>query len=101
MTSYGTAFACSRGQASQLALAVGLLCASCHSKAGSIAAGSPEAVASSSASATPVDRLAPDELAAGTAEVWGFIVPREMQVEHRYQEVAHLVGSVKPDALAN
>ncbi len=24
-----------------------------------------------------------------------------MQVEHRYQEVAHLIGTVKPDALAN
>jgi hypothetical protein len=45
--------------------------------------------------------LAPDELAAGTAQVWGFAVPREMQVEHQYQETAHLVGSVKPDALAN
>ncbi|MEP7052487.1 MAG: hypothetical protein ABJB12_19120 [Pseudomonadota bacterium] len=84
-----------------LALAVCFLCASCHSKAGADAAGSTQIVASSGASAKPVDRLAPDELAAGTAQVWGFAVPREMQVEHQYQETAHLVGSVKPDALAN
>lgn len=49
----------------------------------------------------PVDRLAPDELAAGNAEVWGFAVPKEMHVEHRYEDAAHLVGPVKPDALAN
>ena len=51
--------------------------------------------------AVPVDRLAPNELSAGNAEVWGFAVPREMQVEHRLSDVAHLVGPVKPDALAN
>lgn len=49
----------------------------------------------------PVDRLAPDELAAGNADVFGFVVPREMQVEHRYKEATHLIGPVKPDALAN
>jgi len=49
----------------------------------------------------PIDRLAPDELAAGNAEVWGFVVPREMQVEHRYKEATHLIGPVQPDALAN
>jgi len=45
--------------------------------------------------------LATDELAAGNAEVWGFTVPRDMKVEHRYVETAHLIGPVKPDALAN
>jgi len=49
----------------------------------------------------PVDRLAPDELAAGNADVFGFVVPREMRVEHRYKEATHLIGAVKPDALAN
>ncbi|MEO8902258.1 MAG: hypothetical protein ABI627_12080 [Polyangiaceae bacterium] len=96
-----SAIAPARQQGSvQLAFAACLLCASCHSKAGTFSTGSARAVSSAS-SAKPVDRLAPDELAAGSAEVWGFVVPREMQVEHRYQEVAHLVGSVKPDALAN
>lgn len=52
-------------------------------------------------SAKPIDRLAADELAAGNAEVWGFTIPREMQVEHRYQGVTHVVGPVKFDAVAN
>jgi hypothetical protein len=84
----------------RLALAACLLCASCHRKSQPNTSGnaSPAALASV---VRPVDRLAPDELAAGNAEVWGFPVPREMQVEHRYQEVTHIIGPVKPDALAN
>ncbi len=82
-----------------LALSSLLLCASCHRKPSGEAAGT---AASAVASAPrPVDHLAPDELAAGNAEVWGFAVPREMQVEHRYQEVTHIIGPVRPDALAN
>ena len=80
-----------------LALATTWLCLSCHRKSNDLAVGSPLA----SSSARPVDRLAPDELAAGNAEVWGFAVPREMQVEHRYQEATHIIGPVPPDALAN
>ena len=83
----------------QLALAACLLCASCHGKS-SGPSGTSGAPAVPSA-ARPVDRLAPDELAAGNAEVWGFPVPRDMQVEHRYHEVTHIIGPVKPDALAN
>ena len=82
-----------------LAFSATLLCASCHGKSDLGAAGAP--ALAGSAAPRPVDRLAPDELAAGNAEVWGFAVPREMQVEHRYQEVTHIIGSVKPDALAN
>jgi hypothetical protein len=89
----------SRGAKSRLTLAACLVCASCHSKADSAPAGSASALASSQAK--PLDRLAPDELAAGNAEVWGFAVPRDMQIEHRYVETAHLIGPVKPDALAN
>jgi hypothetical protein len=87
--------------AARLALLTCWLCASCHAKSepGSGAAGS--ALAGKQSSNKPIDRLAPDELAAGNAEVWGFVVPREMQVEHRYKEVTHLIGPVKPDALAN
>ncbi|MET0794044.1 MAG: hypothetical protein ABW061_21160 [Polyangiaceae bacterium] len=83
-----------------LALAFAVLCASCHGKS-KLDAGTGSALSSPSATPHPVDRLAPDELAAGNAEVWGFAVPREMQVEHRYQEVTHIIGPVKPDALAN
>lgn len=75
-----------------------LLCVSCELKP-EPPSGSRPALAR--ASAKPIDRLAPDELGAGNAEVWGFVVPREMRVEHRYQDVTHLVGPVKPDAVAN
>jgi len=84
--------------AAELACAACLLCLSCHKRA------EPSAVTADSApiaSTKPLDRLAPDELAAGNAEVWGFVVPREMQVEHRYQQVTHLIGHVKAAALAN
>jgi len=74
------------------------LCVSCHAKSD---AGDDRPRAVSPATSKPIDRLAPDELAAGNAEVWGFVVPREMKVEHRYKEVTHLIGPVKPDALAN
>jgi len=94
-----TAMAPPYATASRLAFLACCLCAACQTKsepspgpAGSVAkAGAPK----------PIDRLAPDELAAGNAEVWGFVVPREMQIEHRYKEATHLVGPVKPDALAN
>lgn len=93
-----TALSLTSGTPSGLALFAALLCASCHGKPNA----GPSASAQAAASAPrPVDRLAPDELAAGNAEVWGFAVPRDMQVEHRYQEVTHIIGPVKPDALAN
>ncbi len=88
---------CQHRSPGQLALVACLLCASCHDKSTPNAAqGEP-----ASSAAKPVDRLAPSELAAGNAEVWGFPVPRDMQVEHRYGEVTHIIGPVKPDALAN
>ncbi|MEI9951102.1 MAG: hypothetical protein WDO74_19515 [Pseudomonadota bacterium] len=86
--------------AARLALLACWLCASCHAKS-EPAPGSDFAPATKQNRDRPIDRLAPDELAAGNAEVWGFVVPREMQVEHRYQDVTHLIGPVKPDALAN
>lgn len=88
--------AISWSSASQLAVLACWLCASCHTKSESASKGTPIANVNK-----PVDRLAPDELAAGNAEVFGFVVPREMQVEHRYKEATHLIGPVKPDALAN
>lgn len=53
------------------------------------------------ASAVPLDHLAPDELAPGKAEVYGFAVPREMEVESRLGERAYISGHVSPEALAN
>ncbi|HET7543005.1 MAG TPA: hypothetical protein VFK05_24195 [Polyangiaceae bacterium] len=87
--------------ASGLAFLACCLCASCHTKSEPSPSAVGSALTSNQALRKPVDRLAPDELAAGNAEVWGFAVPREMQVEHRYKEATHLIGPVKPDALAN
>ena len=81
----------------KLAWAACILCWGCHSRNEAV----PAVVTSAASTPKPIDRLAPDELAAGNAEVWGFAVPREMQVEHRYQQVTHLIGHVKPAALAN
>jgi hypothetical protein len=92
--------ATNHGTASRLALLACWLCASCHAKSERTAGAAASALAQPGMH-KPVDRLAPDELSAGNAEVWGFAVPREMQVEHRYKEVTHLIGPVKPDALAN
>jgi len=89
----------SHATVSRLALVACYVCVSCQVKSDPSSAGA--ALSTKQSPGRPVDRLAPDELAAGNAEVWGFVVPREMQVEHRYKDVTHLIGAVKPDALAN
>ena len=64
----------------------------------------PPAPASSAigqASAVPLDHLAPDELARGNAEVYGFAVPRDMQIESRLPDRAYISGRVSPEGLAN
>jgi len=87
--------------ASKLALLAGLLCASCHAKSETAQGSAGSDLAAKQGQKKPIDRLAPDELAAGKAEVFGFAVPREMEVEHRYKEATHLIGRVQPDALSN
>ncbi len=49
----------------------------------------------------PIDHLAPDELAAGKLEVFGFPVPRGMEIQNRFPDRAYLIGRVSPEALAN
>ena len=49
----------------------------------------------------PLDHLAPDELAPGKAEVYGFAIPRDMEVESRLIDRAYVSGRVSPEALAN
>jgi hypothetical protein len=63
----------------------------------------PAPVASTSATPAPVplDHLATDELAPGKAEVYGFAVPRDMQVESQLIDRAYVSGRVSPEALAN
>lgn len=52
-------------------------------------------------STLPLDHLAPDELAPGKVEVYGFAVPRGMEVESRLADRAYIGGRVSPEALAN
>jgi len=55
----------------------------------------------SASTAPPLDHLAPDELAPGKVEVYGFPVPRGMEVESRLPDRAYVSGHVSPEALAN
>jgi hypothetical protein len=82
----------------RLTFVAALASASCQRSPAPAPAGSALAVASAS---KPVDRLSPDELAAGAGEIWGLKIPRDMHVEHRFPEIAFAVGPVKADALAN
>jgi hypothetical protein len=59
------------------------------------------AVAPSASTALPLDHLAPDELAPGKVEVYGFPVPRGMEVESHLADRAYVSGRVSPEALAN
>jgi hypothetical protein len=86
-----------RGRSFRLALAASVALASCREKPAPTALEPGRAAPS----AKPVDRLAPDELAAGSSEVWGLAIPRDMQIEQRFPEVAYVAGPVKPDALSN
>ncbi|HEX3776823.1 MAG TPA: hypothetical protein VHV51_20265 [Polyangiaceae bacterium] len=79
-----------------VALAACLPCASCRHKPSPVPPDS-----APSASSAPVDRLAPDELAVGTSEIWGLTLPRRMHVEHQFPELAYAIGPVTADALAN
>ena len=65
----------------------------------------PEPALRASASATtpprPLDHLALDELAPSKVEVYGFHLPRGMEIESRLVDRAYLSGQVSPEALAN
>jgi hypothetical protein len=76
----------------------GLLGCGCSSKR---PAPGPASSAAPTRPAVPLDHLAPDELAAGKTEVYGFPVPRDMEVESRIADRAYLSGRVSPEALAN
>jgi hypothetical protein len=61
----------------------------------------PAASTSAAPAAVPLDHLATDELAPGKAEVYGFAVPRDMEVESQLIDRAYVSGRVSPEALAN
>jgi len=58
-------------------------------------------LASASAGTLPLDHLAPNELAPSSVEVYGFPVPRGMEVDSRIADRAYISGRVSPEALAN
>jgi hypothetical protein len=53
------------------------------------------------ASAPPLDRLAPGELAPGTARAFGLLLPRDLRVEAQFLKETRATGDVSPEALAN
>jgi hypothetical protein len=53
------------------------------------------------ASAKPLDRLAPGELAPGKRQVFGLEIPTGMTIRGEFREVAYVHGNVAPEALAN
>jgi hypothetical protein len=61
----------------------------------------PEPPASTAASAKPLDRLTPGELAPGRNQLFGLELPANMVVRGQFVEVGYAHGSVAPEALAN
>ncbi len=53
------------------------------------------------ASAKPLDRLEPGELAPGLGQVFGLPVPEGMRIKGAFDRSAFLEGNVRPEALAN
>ncbi|HMJ13601.1 MAG TPA: hypothetical protein VK524_19415 [Polyangiaceae bacterium] len=51
------------------------------------------------AAARPLDRLSPDELAAGSALAFGFPMPRRMTINATFRDAVHASGNVTPQAL--
>jgi len=85
-----------------LACAVGaLIVLGCRKQDAPLPAASSSAAPDGLAAPKPVDHLAPDELEPGQSQVFGFEVPRSMQVKGAFLEVAYLEGRVTPEALAN
>ena len=91
------------GSAAFRQLALGLLLpltGACDSDPTVIPARPAEAGARSRQAPKPVDRLAPDELAPGTEEVFGLTLPRVMRVEARFPRTVHAVGKASAEAVA-
>ena len=54
-----------------------------------------------SASAAPIDRLAPGELLPGDQTVYGLVLPRGMVIASAMPGVAHAIGPVSPEDASN
>ncbi len=82
------------------AAATVVLALGCRSGDATVVTGT--AVAPASASAPlPLDRLAPGELAPGNQKAFGLVLPRKMRLDRQFPGVAHVVGDVVPEDLAN
>jgi hypothetical protein len=79
-------------------LALTLANGSCRSKSDADSAPSSAAPAAS-VSARPLDRLAPGELAAGSASAFGFPIPEQMNVDRMFPDAVHASGNVSANAL--
>ncbi len=85
-------------------IALATLCGSAGCRNRSTDAPAPNAKASldsDAASPRPIDRLAPDELAAGSALAFGFAMPERLTIRATFPDAVHAAGSVTPQALAS
>jgi hypothetical protein len=55
--------------------------------------------ANASSSATPLDRLKPGELGAGSQEAFGLVLPRGMRIEQRVPRATYAAGDVAAEAV--
>jgi hypothetical protein len=78
-----------------------LLLLSCSGGAKRSEAGPSASPSGSAKSSLPLDHLAEGELAPGELEVYGFPLPRGMEVESRIADRTYVSGRVSPEALAN
>ncbi len=85
------------GRGTTALLLLGCSLAACHKAAPVQQTG--QAVAS--ASAVPVDHLAPGELLEGKERAFGLPLPRNINVKHRFVDVVYASDPATPDALAN
>lgn len=79
-------------------LVLGCAVAACNAPAAVQQSGPP---AATSASAAPVDHLAPGELLEGKEKAFGLPLPRNIEVQHAFVDVVYATDPAPPDALSN
>lgn len=82
------------------ALCVGFSLAGCRSREDEIVKAQPAPQHSAQrAPAAPIDHLAPDELASGSALAFGFSIPERLRIERAFPDAVHASGDVTLGAL--
>lgn len=90
-----------RHAATLLAVALAVPCgAGCRKSDEDDASSASARLGKDAAPARPLDRLAPDELAAGSALAFGFPMPQRVTIRATFPDAVHAAGSVTPHALA-